>query len=298
MIFVQRTATPDRLDLGNPESAAAKELRSATEIIVESGERPPVSHFKAYSHETVREALKEMFHGKCAYCESKIAGSSQTDIEHYRPKGSVSEFSDHPGYWWLAMVWDNLVLSCMHCNQSRRQLSLDPNMTEEEIKEAIIANDLQTTGKLNQFPTRDSIWVTEPDGDLSIEQPLLIDPTLRDPETLFEWSGIDQFALVSANGGDDCAEATIAALGLNRRWLCEQRMARWIRLSAMFEDVRTAIDSMIEASTEEVASAHLEAAERDIDKLLREADDRTEHAAMARSFLAQSREILEEALGA
>ena len=55
------------------------------------------------SHRQIRDALEEMFHSKCAYCEHKIA----TQIEHYRPK---SEFPE------LAFTWSNLLLACPDCN--------------------------------------------------------------------------------------------------------------------------------------------------------------------------------------
>ena len=41
-------------------------------------------------------------------------------IDHFRPKGAVrqSKGSDrvHPGYYWLAYQWDNLVFACEDCN--------------------------------------------------------------------------------------------------------------------------------------------------------------------------------------
>ena len=83
-----------------------------------------------------RWLLANVFHGKCAYCEVHIAQARQSgDAEHYRPKGAVnrrlpgrtglprvrvkapdgSEI-DHPGYFWLAYNWRNLLPSCRRCN--------------------------------------------------------------------------------------------------------------------------------------------------------------------------------------
>ncbi|MEF9674035.1 hypothetical protein QNM99_25505 [Pseudomonas sp. PCH446] len=45
------------------------------------------------------------------------------DVEHYRPKGAVSEDASHPGYWWVAMDWDNLLPSCIDCNRKRKQVT-------------------------------------------------------------------------------------------------------------------------------------------------------------------------------
>lgn len=67
------------------------------------------------------EALREVFKGKCAYCESPISfNRAQSEYDHFRPKGGArglnKEFStDH--YWWLTYEWNNIYLSCSHCNQ-------------------------------------------------------------------------------------------------------------------------------------------------------------------------------------
>lgn len=68
------------------------------------------------------------FHGKCAYCEKTIT-NQYGEIEHYRPKSGVlhenrspvyleSEGAviPHPGYYWLAYDWHNLLPSCTICN--------------------------------------------------------------------------------------------------------------------------------------------------------------------------------------
>jgi len=77
--------------------------------------------------------LKNVFYQKCAYCERKISGA-HGDAEHYRPKGAVKTGSKramcqipdpvnggdlplaHPGYFWLAYDWRNLLPACEFCN--------------------------------------------------------------------------------------------------------------------------------------------------------------------------------------
>lgn len=60
-----------------------------------------------YGHPRVKDELVKMFHGKCAYCESKITVVTYGAIEHFRPK---SEYPD------LTFEWSNLLLSCDVCN--------------------------------------------------------------------------------------------------------------------------------------------------------------------------------------
>jgi hypothetical protein len=83
-----------------------------------------------------------IFHRKCAYCESRFT-RYKGDAEHYRPKGSVKfkgangkfpyatcDVPDpqqggvprtiiHPGYFWLAYDWRNLIPACPMCNSGQ-----------------------------------------------------------------------------------------------------------------------------------------------------------------------------------
>ena len=47
----------------------------------------------------MKRRLDLLFHGKCAYCETFYSASAPVDVEHYRPKGAVSEDPSHPGYY-------------------------------------------------------------------------------------------------------------------------------------------------------------------------------------------------------
>lgn len=60
-----------------------------------------------YNHEEVKRDLLQMFHGKCAYCESKITVITYGAIEHFFPK---SRYIDK------TFDWENLLLSCDLCN--------------------------------------------------------------------------------------------------------------------------------------------------------------------------------------
>jgi len=86
------------------------------------------------------------FYRRCAYCERLISGFTG-DAEHYRPKGSLqisqpggkpirvtATFAHpdtnqtitipHPGYFWLAYDWRNLVPACKFCNSGRGKNAL------------------------------------------------------------------------------------------------------------------------------------------------------------------------------
>ncbi|HEV2800891.1 MAG TPA: hypothetical protein VGW12_10365 [Pyrinomonadaceae bacterium] len=112
--------------------------------------------------------LKKVFHGKCAYCDSRFTGNSFGDAEHFRPKGMVTrkkdgkdevvtvEGKEHPGYYWLAYDWRNLLPACQRCNSDE--------------------------GKMNQFPVKNGTYVASrkvgPDTATldKLEEPLLLHP--------------------------------------------------------------------------------------------------------------------------
>ncbi|MFQ5637006.1 MAG: retron system putative HNH endonuclease, partial [bacterium] len=62
---------------------------------------------KKYRHQQIKETLKIMFHGKCAYCESKITHIDYGQIDHFKPKSKYPE---------LTFEWTNLLLACGICN--------------------------------------------------------------------------------------------------------------------------------------------------------------------------------------
>lgn len=107
-----------------------------------AGGNPAVGFtFKAYGDKKLKAELLRFF-SKCAYCESIYAPTSDGDIEHFRPKGSVDEKNPKtPGYYWLANDWNNLLLSCQHCNQNRIHV--------------LENGDELSGGKQDQFPLSD-----------------------------------------------------------------------------------------------------------------------------------------------
>lgn len=80
-----------------------------------------------YNTPEVNAALWEMFHGKCYICENREITSYQ--IEHLTP---------HRGNVDLKYEWNNLFLSCAHCNNTKLD-KYEPilDCTKENIEAAI-----------------------------------------------------------------------------------------------------------------------------------------------------------------
>ena len=230
-----------------------------------------------------------MFHNKCAYCESQIAGSQDTDIEHYRPKGRVTEAAgagiQHPGYWWLAMNWTNLVLSCIHCNQKRRQLIVEAGMTEAEVRALIEADRTVLAGKLDSFPTANSVWVTSHDVDIAIEQPLLIDPTRVDPKDHLEWILNEDLSTVRRRNGSLMGDTSIKVYGLNRRRLTEDRMKKLLLLRISGNKAIDAINRAVAAPDDVAAEMWESVALGHIEVLQGHCSDEQPFAGLARAYL-------------
>jgi uncharacterized protein (TIGR02646 family) len=152
-------------------------------------QKPGSFTFKLYKHDEVKQRLHQLFHGKCAYCETFYAANGPVDVEHFRPKGAIAEAPLHPGYWWLAMKWDNLLPSCIDCNRKRRQKLVDGQTTLEQLWENSTIKALQElgSGKKDSFPVSGT-YVDQENGDFSVELPLLINPCNDDPSQFLKFN--------------------------------------------------------------------------------------------------------------
>lgn len=162
--------------------AAADPVAAAAAVVQEfSAKKPP---FKTYRKDSVKTQLYAIFHGKCAYCETFYPAVAPVDVEHYRPKGGVSQDADHPGYWWLAMEWENLLPSCIHCNRLNKHATpkLSTQLVELRADGTGFSEQYKvTTGKGNHFPIL-GLRATPASRDCSTEYPLLLNPCLDDPQ--------------------------------------------------------------------------------------------------------------------
>lgn len=151
----------------------------------------------------VRDAFEQHSNGKCWYVECKSPGADN-DIDHYRPKSRVAEDRTHPGYYWLAFEWRNLRLSCQRANRPRR---------DEEIGE--------TGGKSDHFPlVNPETRARGPHDDISLETPMIVDPTNAADVAMLTFGASGEAELVSELKGEPIAEAKFEAsrLHLHLNW--------------------------------------------------------------------------------
>jgi len=103
-------------DLNNDNNSLDGELARVISHVENQKLKVKDFSFSMYKIKSVKEKLQTTFFGKCAYCESDFENGAYGHIEHWRPKGKVTENPDHLGYYWLASNWNNLLYSCQVCN--------------------------------------------------------------------------------------------------------------------------------------------------------------------------------------
>ena len=180
---------------GEPIQPPVKWLRRARSgtcrAVVEQGAHD--FDAKIYGNRAVRTALEKLFHGKCAYCETPLV-RHDWDVDHFRPKGSVKESPGHPGYYWLGYKWQNLFPSCKFCNQKRKDVPTWDDSTGGSGR-----------GKADHFPLADeSQRIYNPDGDISVEDPLLINPCLDDPSQYLTFNPLGEAIGIGDKGAMSC----------------------------------------------------------------------------------------------
>jgi uncharacterized protein (TIGR02646 family) len=193
--------------------------------------------FSAYSDRTVKDALIELFRGKCAYCESLFLHVYSGDVEHFRPKGAISGVNtEKPGYYWLAANWENLLLSCRNCNQKLKHLTYG-----ESVK--------KTMGKMNQFPLSDETKRARFHVDaifLEDKVRLIINPCTENPEKYFKYhvrTGVIK-AKSTSKKKKVMANTSIDVYVLQRVPLVQARERKSIEIKAQMQRIKESLKNV------------------------------------------------------
>jgi len=129
MIHVHRIPIPPILavnsDMWRNTYLAKRKIFTANPSV--ATRKKMISAGKKYNQRQVKEALRQMFSDKCAYCESHITHIDFGEIEHFRPKSTFPH---------LCFDWDNLLLGCSVCNGAQ----FKGNNFPEEVENGPIVN--------------------------------------------------------------------------------------------------------------------------------------------------------------
>lgn len=168
MIRVVRSAEPPELT-----RARAKRLKkAATAYDARGAPSTELSKcLKGYNGKAIKERLHRDQRKKCAWCE-RVRDFSSSPVEHYRPKdgawrhlpGHKAPKSDPGHYWWLTWTWENLLFSCVRCNDRGHKANYFP---------------LEPASSACSTPAR-PVGASIPSTcfDLSGERPMLLDPAI------------------------------------------------------------------------------------------------------------------------
>lgn len=234
MIFVDRNVVPAPRVLAAPEEKGHLERAKAIAYYRKKSKRAKRFPFAAYKDPSVKQALRDLFHGKCAYCETSYEVSQPMDVEHWRPKAAIETVKGKkikPGYYWLAADWSNLLPSCIHCN--RASYHLVPPDLENPVK----------LGKENRFPLDNEKRRARKPGEEIREDPLLLDPCRDHPEDYLAFSlddvrrGIVQARLNGPGQPNPRAETSIEVYALNREPLVREREQRYLEIARLLKNV-------------------------------------------------------------
>ncbi|OSZ79040.1 hypothetical protein CAP35_12555 [Chitinophagaceae bacterium IBVUCB1] len=181
-----------------------------------------------YGHDDVRVALDKIYHGKCAYCETRIEPVATPQVDHYRPVNTYTgeyppgQRQNHRGYYWLGYEWTNLVLSCPACNgtkSSKFHLSNPANrVTEAPALVAYLPNYPEHLASSASF---------------SVEDPLLINPERKNPDIHL---AVNYYGLLEPINDSPYGQATIDICDLNWDKLYENRLAV---MSKIIDEINT-----------------------------------------------------------
>ncbi len=211
MIRVCKPPTPTNLgEAGVARTQKDCAAYAANPMDYLSGTRKFIFEPTIYGHNSVKDTLRTVQHGKCCFCEGRFEAFAAADVEHYRPKGAVQQDKNSsrliPGYYWLAYSWDNLYWCCQVCNRNNKKNYFP------------LAN-----------PRRRARSHTD---DIANERPLILNPGgQEDPCCHIKFR--DEIAVGSTKAG----RKTIEIVGLNRVTLVEERLTRLKELRRLLEIV-------------------------------------------------------------
>jgi hypothetical protein len=279
-----KLAGQDRTDWDAWEATA----RKATQEVIAAYEAwRPTKDQKKFTHEwdeTIWKWLKEfmvekVFHKKCAYCEVKEVRAPY-HAEHFRPKGmvrfkvlddtvlqramtsaDVGVAIEHPGYFWLAYHWRNLLPSCAFCNAHEGKKNQFPTAVSRYVlTQRLSAVQLKALREAPyESPNRKGHYYLLPEDLDALESPMLVNPFVEDPRKhiCFGDCGIEAPVAASVKGRHSIAVYNLdaAELRTERQRAQEEGDARFMagkmnrRNAKAQERNQAGIDAMLDYRT-------------------------------------------------
>ncbi len=180
--------------------------------------------FSGYYINRVCKGLKQLYHHKCAYCETHVRAGTVLEYDHFRPKKGVKD-SSHTGYFWLGYEWTNLVPACPNCNRAKSNHF------------PIQGERVESSAFSGQWNAEEAPKFKAGSPLLEAEKPLLLHPETDEPEKHLVFLGSGMLKGTTAQG-----EKTIEICGLNRDGLL---LARRKLINGFLEEIRELLNDFI-----------------------------------------------------
>lgn len=170
-----------------------------------STKRVETTDYKGKNGE-VKKSLLIIFSNCCAFCERRVG--KYDDIEHFRPKHEITGVNT-VGYYWLAVVWSNLLIACKDCNSDykKNHFPIEGTRLVLPIETDLIAFFAKCQAEL-----------------LVSEKHYLLHPVLDDPD---EFLRFEENGTVTAKNNNNRGQMSIQYFGLsdwqNRQILIQDR---------------------------------------------------------------------------
>lgn len=180
----------------------------------------------------IKSTLIEIYGNKCWYSESSLSGADG-EIDHFRPQNRSQGISGKliykNGYWWLAYDIKNLRLSCQHCNQTRKKLG---------------------GGKSDKFPIR-VVLRGEPTDDLTKEDYVLLDPTVKEDVALLHFNQIGRVVPLSSDvSQQERVIVTKKLLNLDAKEFVDERKDVLLACDALLQELDLVFSGTIEPNSQ------------------------------------------------
>ncbi len=234
MLLFRRPSEPEGF------AETMRPFREGVEASVRAGDKPTFKDaWRPY-----KQSLAQAQHSKCGYCE--VITTTIGDVEHFRPKGSISELYEDPttwgrerpalanvegrrtrrvsdqGYWWLAYSWTNFLFACERCNRA---------------------------WKKDLFPVKEAPRTLPPEA-INSETPLLLDP--YGTENLSRHLRFSDLGQVEAHDHSQLGFETIRTLGLDRETLQSAREEKAKKVHSRVQALRQAEGDKLDVILREV----------------------------------------------
>jgi uncharacterized protein (TIGR02646 family) len=215
MIRIVRPSIPAAFADKGASFKATVRLKAQAEAILDDGDLELSKLKFGKTHwSKASQPLELAQKSKCCFCEGPFS-QSPPEVEHFRPiracKQSRGSPQLKPGYWWLAYEWENLLIACRACNGLKSTV----------------------------FPVQnEAIRARLPTDDLGIEEKILLNPAVDDPE---EHIVFDRELPKSKS---ERGKITIETVGLDRERLNIERLKT---LATVEREIQLFVDANTDA---------------------------------------------------